>query len=225
MQIPIRKITKAQMVWLVENKCTAHSHSYASHYMCFLREKPDTAPLVEKIGIFDIETTGLKSNWSHMLCWCIKEQGKDIIHYDLVTSREARDKNDARIVKSAIKEMKNYDRIIGYYSSGFDIPYTRSRALYQNIDFPGYKDLYTTDMYFICRSKFRIHSNRLGAICEFFGIEAKNHPMNPELWRRSGAGEKEALEEVLTHCKEDVESTDKVYQMLLKHMMITKRSI
>lgn len=224
LRVPVRKITKATMVWLGENTCR-HGHSFLEHYSCFLTEKPSTAPMQEKIGIFDIETTGLKSNWSHMLCWCIKEQGKNIIHYDLVTSREARDKNDARIVRSVIKEMKNYDRIIGYYSSGFDIPYTRSRALYQNIDFPGYKDLYTTDMYFICRSKFRIHSNRLGAICGFFGIDAKNHPMNPELWRRSGAGEKEALEEVLTHCKEDTESTDKVYQMLLKHMMITKRSI
>jgi len=198
---------------------------FLGHYTCFLREKPDTSPLVENIGVFDIETTGLKANWSHMLCWCIKEQGKDIIHHDLITSREARDKNDTRIIKSAIKEMKKYDRIIGYYSSGFDIPYLRSRALEQGIDFPGYKDLYTTDMYFICRSKFRIHSNRLQAICEFFDIEAKNHPMTPKLWKRSGAGEQDALDEILIHCREDVESTDKVYQMLLSHMMVTKRSI
>jgi len=224
MEVPVRKLTKAQLVWLGENKCR-HSHNFLSHYTCFLAEKPDTSPLVEKIGIFDIETTGLKANWSHMLCWCVKEQGKDIIHQDLVTSREARDKNDKRIIKSAIKEIKKYDRILTYYGSGFDIPYVRTRAIGQGMSFPGYKDIYTTDLYFACRTKFRVHSNRLGAICEYFGIEAKNHPMTPSLWQRSGAGEKDALEEVLTHCREDVESTDKVFQMLLSHIMITKRSI
>ena len=224
MKCPVRRLLKRDLVWLGENKCR-HSHTYLSHYTCFLAESPDTAPLVEKIGIFDIETTGLKANWSHMLCWRMKKQGEDVIFGDVVTTKEARDKNDTRIVKSAIAEFKKYDRIIGYYSSGFDIPYLRSRALEQGIDIPGYKDLYTTDMYFVCRSKFRIHSNRLGAICEFFGIEAKNHPMTPKLWKRAGAGEKDALEEICTHCTEDVESTDKVYQMLLKHMLVSKRSI
>lgn len=224
MEVPVRKLTKDQLVWLGENKCK-HSHTFLSHYTCFLAEKPDTSPVVENIGVFDIETTGLKANWSHMLCWCMKEQGKDVIHSDLITSREARDKNDSRIVKSAIKEIKKYDRIIGYYSSGFDIPYLRSRAIEQHIEFPGWKELYTTDMYFVCRSKFRIHSNRLAAICEYFGIEAKNHPMTPKLWAASGAGKKEALMEVLTHCEEDVDSTDKVFQMLLSHMVLTKRSI
>ena len=224
MKIPIRKLLKRDMVWLAENYCR-HGHTYLSHYHCFLMEKPDTSPMTEKIGIFDIETKGLKANWSHMLCWCMKEQGKDVIHSDLITSREARDKNDKRIVKSASDEIKKYDRILTYYGSGFDIPYTRSRALYQGIEFPGYKDLYTTDMYFICRTKFRIHSNRLGAICEFFGIDAKNHPMTPELWKRAGAGDPEALQTILTHCREDVESTDKVYELLLSHMMVSKRSI
>lgn len=224
MEIPIRKLLKRDLIWLAENKCR-HAHSYLSHYACFLAEKPDTSPLVEKIGIFDIETVGLKANWSHMLCWCMKEQGKDIVHSDLITTKEARDKNDSRIIKSAVKEIGKYDRICGYYSTRFDIPYTRSRALAQGIDFPGYKDLYHTDLYYVARSKFAIHSNRLASICQYFGIPAKNHPMTPDLWQRAGAGQPEALKEILTHCEEDVVSTDAVFEMLLKHMMINKRSI
>jgi uncharacterized protein YprB with RNaseH-like and TPR domain len=188
-------------------------------------EKPDTAPMKENIGIFDIETTGLKANWSHMLSWCMKEHGKDMIHSDLITSREARDKNDYRIVKSAVAEIKKYDRICGYYSTRFDIPYLRSRALSQGVDFPSYRDLYHTDLYYIARAKFAIHSNRLGAVCEFFGIEAKGHRMTPNLWKDAGAGKQEALETILIHCKEDVESTDKVFSLLLDHMLVNKRSI
>lgn len=224
MEAPVRKLTKADLVWLGENRCR-HSHTYLSHYQCFLQEKPSTAPMQEHIGIFDIETTGLKSNWSHMLSWCMKEHNKNIIHSDLITRREARDKNDKRIIKSAVREIKKYDRIVGHYSMRFDIPYVRSRALYYGIDFPGYRDLYHTDTYYLARMKFAIHSNRLGALCQFFGIEAKTHPMTPELWKRAGAGEPEALAEILLHCKEDVRSTDKLFNLLLKHSQMNKRSI
>lgn len=224
MEVPVRKLLKKELVWLGENRCR-HSHSFLSHYSCFIAEAPSIAPMQENIGIFDIETTGLKANWSHLLSWCMKEHGKDVIHHDLITSREARDKNDYRIVKSAVKEIEKYDRIVTYYGTRFDIPYTRSRALSQKIEFPAYRDLYHTDLYYIARAKFAIHSNRLGAICQFFDIEAKNHPMTPKLWQASGAGNKEALQEILTHNKEDVISTDKVFELLLSHMMVNARSI
>ncbi len=224
MRVPVRKMLKSELVWLGENMCR-HNHSYLEHFSCFLAEKPDTSPISENVGIFDIETTGLKANWSHMLAWCMKEQGKDIIHEDLITSKEARDKDDYRIIKSAVKEIEKYDRIITYYGTRFDIPYTRSRAINQGIDFPEYRDLYHTDLYYVARSKFALHSNRLATVCQYFKIEAKNHPMTPELWQRSGAGEQDALDEILTHCQEDVDSTDQVYELLLKHMLLSKRSI
>lgn len=224
-KIPIRKLLKRDIVWLAEHNCKAHNHSYLSHYNCFLREKPSMSPLTEKVGIFDIETTGLKCSYSHMLCWCIKEQGTDIIHEDLLTRKEVRDKNDKRIIKSAVKEIKKYDRIIGWFSSRFDLPYVRGRAIYHNIEFPTYKELYQTDLYYIARSKLAMHSNRLGAVCQFFGIEAKNHPMTPELWAKAGAGNKEALNTVLEHCREDVVSTDSCYEMLNKYSAENKRSI
>ena len=224
MEVPVRKLTKAQLVWLGENKCR-HSHNFLEHYPCFISEAPNTAPMVESIGIFDIETTGLKANWSHMLCWCMKEHNKDAIHNDLITRREARDKNDKRIIKSAVDEIKKYDRICGYYSSRFDIPYLRSRALYHGIEFPAYRDIYHTDVYYIARAKFALHSNRLAAVCEYFGIPAKEHRMTPNLWQRAGAGQEEALQIILLHCKEDVESTDTVFNLLLRHMMIAKRSV
>ena len=225
MKIPIRKLLKRDVVWLAEHKCEAHGKDFLGHYTCFIREAPDTAPMVENIGVYDIETTGLKSPWSHMLSWCIKEHGRDVIHFDLVTRKEARDKDDRRLIKSAIKEIGKYDRLVTYYGSGFDLPWTRSRALYHKIPFPEFKSLYHTDLYYVARKKLAMHSNRLGAVCEFLGIEAKNHPMTPTLWQRAGAGEPEALQEILTHNKEDVESTDALFDALLDHMLVNKRSI
>ena len=215
---------KKDIIWLFDHNCK-HGHNYAEHYACFLAENPKNSPFQEKQGIFDIETTGLKANWSHMLCWCIKEVNSDLITFDLITRKEARDKNDYRIIKSCVKEIRKFDRTMGWYSSRFDMPYVRSRAEFHNIPFPTYKEALHTDIYYIARSKLALHSNRLGSVCQFFGIEAKNHPMNPDLWMRAGRGDKDALEEVLTHCKEDVVSTDKSRELLMKYAAPTNRSI
>lgn len=222
--VPIHRLLKSEMIYLFTHKCK-HGHNYAEHYACFLAENPLDSPFHENLGVFDIETTGLKSNWSHMFCWSMKEQGKDIIHSDLVTRNEARNKNDKRIIRSAVEEIKKYDRVITWYGSRFDIPYLRSRAIYHQIEFPSYRALLHTDLYYVARSKLAIHSNRLASVCQFFGIKAKSHPMTPELWVRAGAGEKEALETVLKHCKEDTISTDACWVMLSKYSAAVKRSI
>lgn len=224
LKLPVRKLLKREMVWLAENKCR-HGHTYLEHYACFLQEKPDTSPLVEKVAIFDIETTGLKANWSHMLCWQIKEAGKDFVYGDLITTKHARDKDDYSLIKSAVKSIREYDRVVTWYGTRFDLPYLRSRAMFHGIDFPTYKELVHTDLYYLARSKLCLHSNRLGSVCQFFGIEAKNHPMTPELWVRAGRGDKEALEEILTHCEEDVRSTDSCLDLLLMYSPATQRSI
>lgn len=224
MRVPVRKMLKQDLIWLGENFCR-HSHTFLEHYQCYLVEQPDTSPFKEKIGIFDIETTGLKSNWSHMLCWCMKDKNSGKVYSDLITRKEVRDKDDRRIIKSAVEEIGKYDRIVTYYGRRFDIPYTRSRALYHKVEFPAYRDLYHTDLYFMAREKFALHSNRLGSICQFFGIDAKNHPMTPELWQKAGAGDEKALKTILTHCEEDIDSTDKVFDLLLRHIMVVKRSI
>ena len=215
---------KKDIIWLFDHNCK-HGHNYAEHYACFLAENPKNSPFQEKQGIFDIETTGLKANWSHLLCWCMKEVNSDLITFDLITRKEARDKNDYRIIKSCVKEIRKFDRTMGWYSSRFDMPYIRSRAEFHGIPFPTYKEALHTDLYYIARSKLALHSNRLGAVCQFFGIEAKSHPMRPELWVRACRGDKDALEEVLTHCKEDVISTDKSRELLMKYAAPTNRSI
>lgn len=223
-EINYKKLLKADMLFLFENKCKKHGRRYSEHPQCYLREQPSKEP-VEKIGIFDLESSSLKANYGHMLSWAVKEHGKNVIHSDLITRKEVRDKNDKRIVKSAVKEIRKYDRLVGFYSARFDFPYLRSRALHHKLDFPKFRELLHTDIYFIVRNKFALHSNRLGAVCLFFGIEAKSTPFTPELWEKAGAGQRAALSKTLRHNKEDVVSTDKVFTMLLDHFALRKASV
>lgn len=223
LRVPARRLLKRDLVELSENFCR-HNHTYLEHYSCYLQEKPNLS-FQERIGIFDIETTGLLANWSVLAAWCILDHDSGKIVSDLVTGREIRDRTDKRLVKSACDELKKYDRIITWYGTRFDLPFVRTKALYHSIDFPAYKDLYHTDLLYVSRQKLRLHSNRLGNVCQYFKIPAKSHPMTPELNNDLQAGKQYALDDVLEHCKEDVWSTNEVFKKLLTHMLISKRSI
>lgn len=223
-RVPVRRVTKADIVWLGEHFCR-HNHTFLEHYHCFIMEKPDTAPMHEKMGIFDIETTGLTANWGVMVSWCMLDHETGEIAHDTVTKREIRDREDKRIVKSAIKEMKKYDRVLTWYGTRFDIPYVRTKALKHGLEFPAYRDLYHTDLLYISRAKLRLHSNRLEAVCGYFEIPAKTHKMTPKLNHDLQAGKQYALDDVLEHCKEDVWSTNEVFKMFIRHMMMAKRSV
>lgn len=224
MRVPVRRLSKAMLVWLGEHYCR-HNHSFLEHYSCFLMERPNTSPQREKIGVFDIETTGLLANWGIMVSWCMLDHDTGEIAWDINKKREMRDRHDKRVVKSAIKEIKKYDRIITWYGSRFDIPFVRTKALHHDLDFPAFRDLYHTDLLYVSRSKLRLHSNRLENVCQYFEIPAKLHKMTPKLNDRLQAGNEKALNDVLEHCKEDVWSTNEVFKMLLKHTMLHARSI
>ena len=224
MRVPVRRVLKKDLVWFGEHFCR-HNHTYLEHYSCFLSEKPSTAPMCEKIGVFDIETTGLPANWSIMAAWCLLDHDTGKIVSDTITRGEMRDRTDRRIIKSACKELAKWDRVVTSYGSRFYIHYVRTKALYHEINFPAYRDLYHTDLLYVSRQKLRLSSNRLEAVCQYFEIPAKGHKMTPKLNNELQAGKPEAIDTVLKHCEEDVWSTNEVFVKMLDHMLITKRSI
>ena len=200
-----------------------HRHNGFSHQNCFTKKYG----LIEKerIGFLDIETTGLKADYGYILSYCIKTDNgkmyKQVISQDDIFSG----RYDKRILKLLIKDLRNFDRVITYYGTNFDIPFIRSRCLFWKLPFLVYLELKHTDVYFIAKSKLRIHSNRLGVVCEFLGIPAKNHPMTTAVWLKCSHGNKKALQYVLTHNEEDAISLQKVWHRLLTFVTRPNKSI
>jgi uncharacterized protein YprB with RNaseH-like and TPR domain len=227
-QLPKMEITK-----LARSTCK-HGHSYLAHPCCAFDEgvvvlkDGKKIALTEKVGFLDIETFtfNFKADMGFMMTYCIKdEDGK--VHTNSVTAKELKQSKDwdKRLMQDCIKDMNKYTRLIGHYSTMFDIPFLRTRALYYNLDFPVYKEIYHTDTYFLLRGKFKIRSNSLKWACKFFGIPAKDTPFEFDTWYNAAKGDKKALAEVLQHNIEDVISTELLYKKVNRFSMINKRSI
>lgn len=184
----------------------------------------------KRVGYLDLESSGLKADFSTMLTWCIKERdGK--IHYDVVNKQELFDGLfDERIIRSCIDEMSKYDIICTYYGKGFDLPFLRSKAFHYDIPFPGFstefsttrqgKDIVRTtseithfDLYFVVKSKFNLGRKSLDSVCDYLHIKGKTN-LDKEIWRRGAYGDPVALREILSHNRGDVEILEQLHKKI-----------
>lgn len=229
MKLPFRRLTRQQLEWLATHTCKAHRVSYLEHYNCFVRENPAESPWHESIGYFDIETTGLKADFHYVLSYAILDNDTKKIWGRTLTSKEILNGTfDKKLLKELITNLNRFDRIVVHYGSDyrFDIPFVRTLCVHYGYRFPLYRDIFVTDTQPILRAKFCLSSNRLGAACKFFGIPAKNHPIEEPIWKRASIGDPKALRFIWKHNVEDVISLRALYKKIKPYIMTSqKRSI
>jgi uncharacterized protein YprB with RNaseH-like and TPR domain len=232
-----------------------HRHSIESHPACFAQGKVkyefrDDAEFERvlgvpwyqhpdyRIGYLDIEVAGgFNADWGTMLTWCIKErEGK--ISSDSITRKEMlKGTTDRRITKSLVDEMRKYKILVGYYSTGFDIPYIRTKAVGWRIDFPGFymkekyngnyktdSEIYHWDLYYTIRNKFKFSRSSLANACDYFDIEGKT-PISKKVWRKAMYGDKESLDIVLEHNRGDVEILEELHNLIQPFRKWTRKGI
>ena len=223
MAAPISKLKKSEILWLNNHYCK-HSHRYLDHYSCFLKEvlndpyyekkRGEPIPLPQKTGYFDIEASNFQANFGIMLCYCIKEADSNKIWERCITPSEVRNPKilDKNVVKQLVKDLKHFDRICGFYSTKFDVPFVRTRAIYWGIDFPLFHEIYHTDVYYIVKRKFKLNSNRQQTAYNMLvGPSHKTH-FGRDYWPRALAGDKEALKYVIEHCRIDVQELQELHE-------------
>lgn len=226
------------MLELSDLKCI-HRHDIKTHPACFASGKvkwPDERTFEKlsgkkwyhfpgyRIGYLDIESDGLKADFSTMLTWAIKEKDGDV-YYDYVTKDELfSGRSDERIIKSCIDCMKAFSIIITYNGTNFDIPFLRAKALHYGLDFPAYSDLYHFDIYYLVKSKLNLSRKSLDNACDFLGIKGKT-PIDKDIWRAAKYGDAVAIQGVLSHNIPDVEILEQLHNKLEPFQKFTKKSI
>lgn len=181
----------------------------------------------ERIGFLDLESNHLKASIGELMSWAIKPLGSKEVAYMGWNRRDAIDINklDRRIMKGLIKELSNYDLVVTYFGTGFDIKFMRTRAMILGLDgFPKLGMLKHWDAYYAVRGKMSLHSNRLAVATEALGIEGKTRLPFP-VWRKARLGYPDAMDYVREHNIEDVKILEDLYHELLPYVQITRRSI
>jgi len=193
-----------------------------------LRLKVDriTQLLKDRVGYLDIETSHLNASFGIVYSWVIKEAELDVgMPCGFIRPEEIHSPDqDRRLLQQLLQVAPRYTRLITYYGSRFDIPFLRSRALIHKFDFIPYGKIEHLDLYYVARSKLRIYSRSLEAVCETLGIPGKT-PLKPEVWMRAWRGDPEALAYIFQHNKADAEILEALHQRLARYIAGCRRYI
>jgi uncharacterized protein YprB with RNaseH-like and TPR domain len=222
MLAPVHRLKLLEIRKLAAWRCKEHSHSGLVHYNCYLKENVSSQ---ERIGFLDIEASNLTADWGVCLCYFIKPLGSDEMLSRTVTAKELKTVLDQEVIRQAIKDISQFDRIITFYGARFDIPFLRSRALKNNLEFPVFGSIKHNDCYFMARARLRLSSNRLENVCRFLYGETNKDHILPSYWIKALQGDKESLGYITEHCKKDVIDLERVWLKLVDFVQRQDRSI
>jgi len=121
--------------------------------------------------------------------------------------------NDKSMLKALAPVLADADEVVTHNGDRFDLPHIRTRALFHNVRInDGFA---SCDTLKVARHKYKFNSNRLDYLGRFLGLGTKiNNP--PDLWDRVMQGEKKALADMVTYCKQDVLLLEAVHGKLME---------
>jgi len=235
MPLEASKMTKEERLARDRFRCPTKGHGSKNgweHPVCFSR---DTKGMYqEKILFFDIEAEDLNADYGIMFNWyAIDDEGNHFEDYLTLEDikkyksqhRDLMPKEDTRIVQSLIDLMSKYTRVCGHYSCGYDLPFARTRAVIDNVDFPSYGMLFQSDTWVILKKKFKLSRNSLQNGClKLLGHSRKDH-LSLSIKHGCLRGEKWAINDSRIHCKNDVIDLVELFGVTNKFMRRTKSSI
>lgn len=190
-----------------------------------LEPQPEAEPL--RMLFWDIETApllahvwGAKTHYigahqfvhdTFMLCWAAKWSDGKKVHADVLTSEEARDQDDRRVVVSLANMLRKADVVVAHNGDRFDIPMLNNRLLSLGEEPLG--PVKTVDTLTLARKSFRFASNKMDYLAEQLGVGRKIKT-NFQLWLDCYHGKSKALKEMVRYNRQDVRVLEDVYMAL-----------
>ena len=235
MPLDVGRMKRDEIIARGRFKCPFLGHGSKDgfeHPRCF--EKEVNGQWQEKILFFDIEAEDLNADYGIMFNWyAIDSDGKhfeDAITLDDIkkyksSNRDIEPKEDKRIVQSLVNLMSRYTRVVGHYSCGYDLPFTRTRAVICDVEFPSYGMLFQSDTWVFLKKKFKLSRNSLENGCrKLVGV---THKDKLSLAIKHGVlrGEKWAIEASKKHCQQDVIDLIELYNKTYRYSRKTNSSI
>lgn len=188
-----------------------------------------TQPL--KVLFYDLETAPLLAHiWSpyddyvthdrlvkpgFLLTWSASWRGESKIHTGCLTTEEAVEQDDRRIVSELAELIREADIVVAHNIDKFDLPVFNTRLLaHRQEPIPPVKSIDTLKL---AKGAFRLPYNKLDYLADFlFGD--KKIKTDFDLWKRCYHGDAKALAEMLRYNKKDVVLLKRVFEEILPYV-------
>jgi len=129
----------------------------------------------------------------------------------VLTHKEAKRKDDLRILNTIWKLLDSADIVIAHNAKRFDVPILNGRFLIHKMKPPMYYQ--TIDTLQIARSTFGFSSNKLDYINQLLEIDGKKET-DFQLWVDCYNGDRQALRRLVEYNKHDVVILEELYVLL-----------
>lgn len=164
-----------------------------------------------RILFWDIESTQLDADFGFMLAYGYKAQGDKKPTVVSVLEQPTKDgEPDTNLLRHAYTTLCSADMWVTFYGKEFDVKFLKSRMLNLGLTLP---PIHHVDLYFIAKQNMKLHSHRLASISAFLGVEEKT-PLVGRTWVLASRGNKNAIKEVIEHCRQDVVVLEQAYDKL-----------
>lgn len=178
----------------------------------------------QRIGVLDIETTGLWSDFGYVLCAVFKDITTTASHrnYEIfrldeteVFKDEAALENpavwrriDRELLEKVSAHFRHYDIIVHFNGRQFDMKFLTTRLIKNNLEpLPQVKQV---DIYQVAKYRLRLRSKSLEALREFLEVDMEGGEHKWEYWQMAGARLKTGFDYVVEHCCRDVDRIGEV---------------
>lgn len=215
---------------LFQPRCK-HRHTAATHPSCFVNgqtiEKAVKNGDFPKILLLDIETLPMEVRVWHLgkqripsdnvikdysvLSWAAKWLYNDEVFSDVVTPREAINRDDALVVNGIWNLLNEADIVVAHNGNGFDFPKLNTRFLINGLGPPMYYR--AIDTLSVARKVFKFSSNKLDYINQVLGLRRKDDS-SYGLWVACSEGDPTALEAMQEYNKGDIFALEDAYLTL-----------
>lgn len=152
-------------------------------------------------------------------CICYKWAGENKIHslnmdmglHDLTKHDDDADK---QMLEDFCKVYEQADLGVGHNGIKFDVSFIRSRLVRYKL--PDIAPIIVDDTYLASKG-IGFNSHKLDYLSQYLGI-GKKAPHPYKLWVDVMRGDKKAMQETITYCKQDVRLLENVYNKLLPYI-------
>jgi transposase-like protein len=138
-----------------------------------------------------------------VLGWAAKYAGDSQVMSDFVSSTEAKNKNQYRVVKSLWDLLSTVNLSASYNGNNFDVKYMNTFFIKYRLGLPN--RIRNIDPCVIARNTFRFDSNKMDYVVKYLGLDDGKHKMERKDWIDCYYGVIKSLNKMESYCRHDVE--------------------